>query len=261
MTPFAARSGASDEAREERLAAAAEAKARDAKAALEALSQRRTQASEERKALARKKIEQLKARLQMLQSMAAADPKGTARLAAQLARELGAAVKEYAAAGGTTSGMSGGVPQAEAAPAEGQAQTEVQAGAQPGAQPEAQAGADAQAAPGTPSGEDGDPAPDQDGTKPANPYQQAIDEAQAKAADVARRGGEARADMEFLGEVKRMAAQIKALIRKAAEAQPGSDEALPPGEAQDARAAMAAMDRELAQASADLTGGGVSLLV
>lgn len=250
MTPFKA----SDEAREQRLAAAAEAKARDAKAALEALTQRRTQASEERKALARKKIEQLKARLQMLQSMAAADPKGTARLAAQLARELGAAMKEYAAAGGTTSGMSASVPAAaEAAPAEGQAQ--------PGAVPGAQTGSEAQTAPETTADAEGDPAGEPDDAKSANPYQQAIDEAQARAADFARRGAEAKADLEFLGDARRMAAQIKALIRKAAEAQPGSDQALPPSEAQDARAAAAAMDRELAQASADLSGGGVSLLV
>jgi DNA-binding transcriptional MerR regulator len=245
MTPFKA----ADEAREERLAAAAEAKVRDAKAALEALSQRRSQASEERKAAARKKIEQLKARLEMLQSMAAVDPKGTARLAAQLARELGAAVKEYAAAGGSTSGLSAPAPAPSApsapAPADGQAQVPASVDG------EAQAATD-----------EGEPTPGgEDETKSANPYQQAIDEAQARAADYARRGAEAKADMEFLGEVRRMAAQIKALIRKAAEAQPGSDEALPPSEAQDARAAAAAMDRELAQASADLTGGGVSLLV
>lgn len=237
MTP----SKAADEAREERLAAAAEAKVHDAKAALEALSQRRSQASEERQAAARKKIEQLKARLEMLQSMAAVDPKGTARLAAQLARELGAAVKEYAAAGGSTSGLSA------PAPADGQAQVSASVDGE----------AQAQAATG-----EGEPAPGgEDETRSANPYQQAIDEARARAADYARRGAEAKADMEFLGEVRRMAAQIKALIRKAAEAQPGSDEALPPSEAQDARAAAAAMDRELAQASADLTGGGVSLLV
>lgn len=242
-TPFKA----SDAAREERLAAAAEAKARDAKAALETLNLRRSQASEDRKAQARKKIEQLKARLQMLQSMAAADPKGTARLAAQLARELGAAVKEYAAAGGTTSGMTAAAPAAEVAPTDGQAQAQAPAG---GEVQDRAAGAGETPRDGT-----------SDEAKAANPYQKAVDEAQARSADIARRGSESKADLEFLGEARRMAAQIKALIRKAAEAGPGDQEALPPGEAQDARAAAAAMDRELAQASADLTGGGVSLLV
>lgn len=244
MTPFKA----SDEAREERLAAAAEAKARDAKAALEALSQRRSQASEERKAAARKKIEQLKARLEMLQSMAAVDPKGTARLAAQLARELGAAVKEYAAAGGSTSGAP--APAAPApAPAEGQAEAQ------------APTPVDGQAQGPTETGEREPASGGEDDGKAGNPYQKAIDEAQARAADLSRRGAEAKADMEFLGDAKRMAAQIKALIRKAADAQPDDRDALQPSEAQDARAAAAAMDRELAQASADLTGGGVSLLV
>jgi inactivated superfamily I helicase len=40
--------------------------------------------SEDRKAIARQKIEQLKARLQALRAMASVDPQGTARLAAKL---------------------------------------------------------------------------------------------------------------------------------------------------------------------------------
>jgi hypothetical protein len=54
----------------------------------------------ERKAAAREKVEQIKAKLKMLRLLASVNPKAAARQAAQLAKELAAAVKEYAAAGG-----------------------------------------------------------------------------------------------------------------------------------------------------------------
>ena len=54
--------------------------------------------SEQRKAAAREKIEQIKKELQMLQMLAVTNPKAAARRLAQLSRELSAAVKSYAAA-------------------------------------------------------------------------------------------------------------------------------------------------------------------
>lgn len=250
-----------DSAREDRMSAAAEARLRDAKAAVETMKQRRSQASEERKAIARQKVEQLKARLQALRAMASVDPKGTARMAAQLARELGAAVKAYAAAGGTTTGMeTGAAPAADAgAPAPG-AEAEV-GGAQatPG-----EAGTEAVAAtdPAQADGEvDGEARGDKDeGGAPANPYQQAIDEQKAQANETARRSAEKQADTDFMAEVRKLASELKALVRQAVEKKPDDKDAMSPGEAGDLRAMVADMDREIAQATADL-GGGLSLLV
>lgn len=65
------------------------------------LQSSRSDVSAERKEAARQKIEQLKAKIQALRMMAAADPKAAARQAAQLGRELAAATKEYASAGGS----------------------------------------------------------------------------------------------------------------------------------------------------------------
>ncbi|GAA0642408.1 hypothetical protein [Brevundimonas lenta] len=249
---------ASEKTREERQAAAAEAKLREAKAAVESLKQRNSQASEERKAIARQKIEQLKARLQMLRGMASVDPKGTARLAAQLARELGAAVKAYAAAGGVTSGMDAGGAPAAAAPTSAPAGT-----------PTEGKGGDVANADGAPAGTDGQEAAaemkadgkDEAAGKSANPYQQAIDEANARAAEMSRRSGEAQANNDFMSEVRRMAAELKALVRQAADKAPTDDDALSPDEARELKGVVAAMDRGIADASADLSGGGVSLLV
>lgn len=54
--------------------------------------------SEQRKAAAREKIEQIKKELQMLRMLAVTNPKAAARRLAQLSRELSAAVKAYSSA-------------------------------------------------------------------------------------------------------------------------------------------------------------------
>jgi hypothetical protein len=243
--------------REERLAAAAEAKARDAKAAFETLKQRRSDVSEDRKAIARQKIEQLKARLQALRAMASVDPQGTARLAAKLARELGAAVKAYAAAGGMVAGASPAVT----VPTSGSAA----AGAEAGIGTEAGAGNAAPAVAGEASAAtdqtkaDGETGGDEAG-KQANPYQQAIEEQKAQAQEMVRRSAEKQADTDFMAEVRKLAAELKALVRQAVEKTPGDNDALNPAEARAMKAAIEAMDREVEQAGADL-GGSLSLLV
>lgn len=255
----------SDQAREDRLAAQAEAKVRDARTAMEALQQRRTKASDERKAAAKQKIEQLKARLQMLQSMASADPKGTARLAAQLARELKAAVKEYSGGGAGGFGSIGGggdaavqAPTSEAAPAATTpASTDAAAAQVPTPAPTATTTASGSNADGEASeeGKEGEG----DG-KSANPYQQAIDQQQARAAEFNRRTAEAQADQEFIGEARKLAAQIKALVRNATDRAQGEDGALSPEEARELKAAVSDMDRQIETAQGDL-GGSISILV
>jgi hypothetical protein len=62
-------------------------------------------ANAERKAAAAQKIAQIKAQLQILRAMAAVDPKGAARRAAQLSRELASAVRDYAGASGGDSSV------------------------------------------------------------------------------------------------------------------------------------------------------------
>lgn len=254
----------SDQAREDRLAAQAEAKVRDARTAMEALQQRRTKASDERKAAAKQKIEQLKARLQMLQSMASSDPKGTARLAAQLARELKAAVKEYSGGGvGGFGSIGGGADTAVQAPT---------SGAAPATDAAAPTDAAAQAPTSTPtvtttaSGSDAEGDTSEEGKdgegdgKAANPYQQAIDQQQARAAEFNRRTAEAQADQEFIGEARKLAAQIKALVRNATDRMQGEEGALSPEEARELKAAVSDMDRQIETAQGDL-GGSISILV
>lgn len=246
--------------REERLKSAAEAKLREAKAAAESLSARSSQASEDRKAAARQKVEQLKARLQMLRSMATVDPEGTARVAAQLARELGSAVKAYAAAGGNTAGMSAtGV---SAAPASGEAGVSVEGASA------AEGGVDAAAAKApTPaedqaSGNGAGSGKSAEAGKSTNPYQQAIDEQKAQAAEMSRGSGEQKADADLMAEVRRMAAELKQLVRQATErAKADDDDAMSPQEADELNKAVASMNQDISQASVDLGSGLVSLLV
>ena len=222
-------------AREQRQQALADAKLNDARAAVESLKQRASNASEEKKAAAKKKIEQIKARLQMLQMAMIGDPKGAARMAAQLAKELGEAVKAYAAAGGSTAGL-GATPGPSTSGAEAAADApsgEGQAEAQP-AEPTA-------------------PSEEQDAAKPSNPYQQAIDAARTRFDDQARRSGERQADRETMDEIKRLAARIKAMAQQAANK--GSTEG------DEAGRAVAGMDREIQAAMRAMPDVGVALTV
>lgn len=76
-------------------------------------------ANEQRKANAWAKIERIKAELKMLRLLAAVNPKAAARRAAQLSRELAAAVKEYNLAGGTGAGGNVTASALTLAPAQG----------------------------------------------------------------------------------------------------------------------------------------------
>lgn len=246
---------ASADARADRLKAASDEKLRNAKAASEALKTRSDEASESRKAAARQTIERLKARLQMLRSMAGMDPEGIARLAAQLARELGAAVKAYASAGGNAAGVSasGAAPVASGDAASADAGAQAQAG-----QAQAQATATGVSDDATSDGK----ATSGEEAKSANPYQQAIDEQKSQAAEMSRRNGEKRADSELMADVRRMAAELKGMIRRATEqAKAGEDDSLSPHEARELDDAAVDLDKAIQQAGTDLGGGLVSLVI
>ena len=222
-----ARSEASS-AREEHRQALADARLNDARAAVESLKQRTSSASEEKKAAAKKKIEEIKARLQMLQMAMIGNPKGAARMAAALARELGAAVKAYAAAGGSTAGLGA----ASGAPATGA----LEAGG-------------AEVAPETSLPEA--PAEEAETARASNPYQQAIDASQARINEQARRSGERQADRDMMDEVKRLAARLKAMARRAKDTPEGDE----------TERAVAGMDREVQAAMRAMPDVGVALTI
>lgn len=232
-------------AREQRRQTLAEAKLNDARAAVESLKRRTSDVSEEKKAAAKKKIEQIKARLQMLKMAMIGDPKAAARIAAQLAKELGAAVKAYAAAGGSafdpgasaTAGTPATTGQEPASDADsGQAERAALSASTEDQNSEAASAESATA-------------------KPANPYRQAIDAALTRIGETARRSGERQADRDVLDEVKRLAAQIRALARQAATEADGAPEG------DEAERAVARMDREINDAVRALPAAGLSLTV
>jgi hypothetical protein len=72
---------------------------------IEQLRSSQKDVNERRKEAARQKVERLKAEIAALRMMASSDPEAVARQAARLARELSAAAKEYAAAGGSANSI------------------------------------------------------------------------------------------------------------------------------------------------------------
>ena len=83
-------------------AAALRQEQRQAQELLQRLKSSKKDVNEQRKAAAREKVERLKAQIQILLMMSSGDPEAVARQAAHLARELSAAAKQYASAGGST---------------------------------------------------------------------------------------------------------------------------------------------------------------
>jgi hypothetical protein len=81
------------------------------------------QANAQRKAMAEQEIAQIKQAIKSLQQFHGLDPKATARMVAQLAKQLAQAVKDYAAAGGSDASVTASAP--------------VSTGATPSAAPEA----------------------------------------------------------------------------------------------------------------------------
>lgn len=181
-------------------------KVRDALTALQSLQTRTASAQEEKKAAARQKVEQLKARIQSLRMTMVGDPKSLAKMAAQLARELSAAVKAYAAAGGSTAGMSApsapatAAPTAEAAPADAGPPMRDPGGA----------------APDTGDGT-GETEASGDTNAKTDPYREVLERQQAEAAEPSRKNADREADGKFAADVKALVNDLKAILRRADE--------------------------------------------
>ena len=243
------------------------AKLEEARNALRSLSKPPNKAAEDRKAMARQKIEQLKARIRMLQMSAAMDPKGVAKLAAQLARELGAAVKAYASAGGSTADLgaipTAATPSADAAGADDAATATAEAATAEAATAEA-ASAETAAAEEKVGDEaasaSGDQAAAEGQDQAADPYRRLIDEVNARGLEMTRRGSEGEADREFLTQVKGMASALKAIMRQAQNRAKGEGGDVSSADAREGDKAMADLEKEIAEAGKALNPG-VSLVV
>lgn len=237
------------------LQAQREARLRESKAAIETLRQQSSSAADQRKAAAKKKVEDLKARIQALKMSMPSDPKAAARMVAQLARELGAAVKAYGGSGGSMTDLAS-TSAATTPAADGTANAasaEASAQAQPAVDAVTSGGAD-----GT-HGEPGGEASETGKATPTDPYRKAIDSQQARAADQARKAEGVKADSEFITTVKGLMSYLKAMAKKAeADAKRSGDNG---SDADTANTALDAVDSQVNEVARSLTGGMVSLMV
>lgn len=187
---------------------------KDAQQAIEGMSNATQDIGQSRKAAAAEMVRRIKEQLRIMMSMMAGmDPKARARQIAQMARELAAAVREYAAASGgsaqesvsvtadsgasrndnaassDSAGSASGVSASETAPSTGTAP-------EANAESAATAAAPATEATGTPQ-------------QPGVAIRDKLAEYSQNAASP-----DATADQEFIAEVKKLAAQLKALAKQ-----------------------------------------------
>lgn len=244
--------------REQAAARRDQARLEQARSALQAMkargANRAKAARDERKALAKKKVDQLKALLKSMQMGGGSNAKALA----QVARELKAAVQAYGGAGGSTAGLGASTETATSAtPApdvegpsvlvSGEAEASTASG------PPANGAEET-----TPADTDGDGSRDAAKTAAGDPYRRMAEASTARTAEAARRNADKEADREFLSSVRELAALLKSLARRAAQAA----ETDPTGRA-DADAAVKAADavvQSVEQAAADLGAGGVSVI-
>ncbi|WP_333571162.1 hypothetical protein [Sphingomonas sp.] len=175
-------------------------KLQEAKSAVATLATIKTKTSDDERARAAQKVKELKARLQALKMIYASDPKKLARAAAQIARELAAAVKSYTSAGGSTIELGG----AEAGDASA-------GGAAPGGEAKAEGAGTGEATPAAEGIGKDKTAAEGEATKPEATAPEATKQAdQKRAADAAR----AKADDEFKNEARALARELKAALRR-----------------------------------------------
>ncbi len=183
--------------RQEEMAARKLQQAKDAVATLKTI---KTTTSDDQKARAAQKVKELKARLQALKMIYAGDPKKLARLAAQIARELAAAVRSYTSAGGGAGDL-GGADASEGAAggtAAGEAPTDAgEPDAAKSAAPEAAAPEPAQ-----PDADADESKAEVPGTRPSTGDQRATGTARDKA------------DEDFKNEARDLARALKAALRR-----------------------------------------------
>ena len=200
----------------------------------------------ERKEAARQMVEQLKKQIQALRMMAAGDPKAAAKRAAQLARELANATKEYASAGGNTGDLGGvSTPAAQSAPMQ-QDNTAAEQQSATNTPPAADT-SDQTLAP--PASTDSD-TPAQDSTAQGAPT--ARDIVNEKIAEANKSQAEREADNLFSNDVRKLLNDLKQIIKSAQQKMRDGGES---GETQDTRDAQKAL-REVEKSLADITGGG-----
>lgn len=165
-----------------------------------AIAQLPRKMNEEQKAAAAQKVQRIKDQLKMLQMMGGiGNPRANARQIAQLAKELAAAAHEYASAGGSDNANASTGTSVVAASASNQNSASV-AGSDTSAQPKAVA-ADAESSTAA-------------GVVQDNSQQQMKSSLQSMVSGLQQKSAISNADLEFIKEVRSVAAQLKALIRQ-----------------------------------------------
>lgn len=188
----------------------------DAKQAIEKLNQIPQDIKQSRKAAAVEMIQRIKEQIRILMMLGAGDPKATAQQVAQLARQLAAAAHEYAAASGgdtqANAASSANDLSAQNAAVSSSAEQSTAASVAPtttdavaSTTPDASAASAAVAASSITAAS---PAEAQ------SPSQHVGEQIRSKVAEYAQNASESNSDQEFIKEVKKLVAQLKALAKQ-----------------------------------------------
>lgn len=183
---------------------------KDAQQAIKLTSTATQDIGQSRKAMAAEMVRRLKEQLRIMMSMMAGmDPKAKARLIAQMSRELAAAVREYAAA-------SGGAAQENIAATADSAGSKNDNGASSGGDQSANAATSETSPSAVQEASVSSPTPAASPSEATGAPRQVGELVRGKLAEYSQNSGspEAKADQEFVMEVRKLAAMLKALAKQ-----------------------------------------------
>ena len=174
---------------------------------LQQIQKSKSDEDSQRKEAARQKVERLKAQIRALKLRAMINPQAVVRQAAQLARELANAVKDYSGSGGGGDVFAAGGGATLVAPAtDSQASVQAQAEAQ---QVQAEASSEARE---IAQGGSQPTVAEEETTAPNEEIQNAVNE---KISDLNAKVGASRADQEFANEARKLLNELKSIVQRA----------------------------------------------
>lgn len=218
------------------------------KAAVEVVRSQPEEAAAARKAAARAKVDQIRERIRLLALSGGIDPGATARQAAQLARELGQAVRDYVDAGGKEK-----LASSPAVPSQASATTEETRPAG-----DSNSAGKAEADPADGEGK----APSTATPAPLDPYRKTMDSLQDQARELEgqreAQDAQGRENKDFLDRVRDLARKLKEILLESRLKNPEGRDA---ERDEEADTEIKAMDAEISRATRSLntfTGASVS---
>lgn len=229
-------------------AAVAAQKQQAAKDAIATLKQAKASQKDTAKAQAKQAVDRLKERIKMLRMMSGGDPKALAKMVAGLSKELAAAAKQYAAAGGTEA-VSADATSSDTSAADPQSAKETPAASDTPSPEQDSAAAQIDDASATPQTADAPSQQTPEAAQKTDAYQKMVAGLEKQSQLLEAKSADAKDSNDFMKEVRALATQLKSYLKHAVAHMDKAQQATNP-DAADADKSLQEVDKAINDANA-----------